>query len=103
MFCKTRLECIQNLAEEMQSNHTLSQITIEGFTPLHYVVKNCYAFDDESYAMELFKNIFEAMEDKNPKDEFGQTPLHRATWFAQNPTHSIRRLKATGTFHEDCG
>ena len=53
--------------------------------------------------MELFKNIFEAMEDKNPKDEFGQTPLHRATWFAQNPTHSIRRLKATGTFHEDCG
>ena len=28
--------------------------------------------------MELFKNIFDAMEDKNPKDEFGQTPLHQA-------------------------
>ena len=38
--------------------------------------------------MELFKNIFAAVEDKNPKDEFGSTPLHKATWHAQNSSYS---------------
>ena len=51
----------------------------DGFTPLHYVLDNFSAFSDKSYAMELFKNIFDVMEDKNPKDEFGETPLHQAT------------------------
>ena len=37
--------------------------------------------------MELFKNIFDAMEDKNPKDEFGETPLHKATQ-SQNSSYS---------------
>ena len=75
MFCKTRLECIRNLAEEMHSNW--DEDTTKGLTPLHYVIDNIFGFTDKSYAMELFKNIFDAMEDKNPKDEFGNTPLHR--------------------------
>ena len=53
MFCKTRLECIRNLAEEIHSNHY--EDPIKGFTPLHYVLENCFAFSDKTYALELFK------------------------------------------------
>ena len=64
MFCKTRFECIRNLAEEIHSNHY--EDPIKGLTPLHYVLENCFAFSDKTYALELFKNIFDAVEDKNP-------------------------------------
>ena len=42
MFCKTRFECIRNLAEEIHSNHY--EDPIKGLTPLHYVLENCFAY-----------------------------------------------------------
>ena len=48
-------------------------------TPLHFVVDYNLGYINTAIILEIFKNIFEVEENKNPKDDLGNTPLHFAS------------------------
>ena len=50
----------------------------EGYSPLHFVVDKNFGISNPANRLEMFQNIFNEEEDKNPKDFLGNTPLHIA-------------------------
>ena len=69
MFHKTRLICVKELAKNMQKSRFYFQP--KGYSPLHFIVDENLGYFNPSNRFEIFKNIFEEEEDKNPKDLSG--------------------------------